>query len=69
MQVLGKAIAALYAFFSNGHILLHIRLRTVGFVGDTDDIGTVRQKVDVLAELLYSCQEHTSALSSSQLLA
>ena len=69
VQILGKAITAFHAFISNGYILFHIRLRTVGFVGDADNVGTVRQQIDILAELLYSCQEYATTLSSSQLLA
>ena len=69
MQILGKSIAALHAFIGNGHILFYIRLRTMGFVGDADDVGTVGQQVDILAELLYGSQEHSTTLSSSQLLA
>ena len=41
VQILGKAVTALYSLIGNGHILFHIRLRTMGFVGDADDVGSI----------------------------
>ena len=68
MQILGKTIATLHALIGNSYILFHIRLRTVGFIRDTDDIGAVGQKIDIFAKLLYSCKKNASTLSSSQFL-
>ena len=41
VQILGKAVTALYSLIGNGHILFHIRLRTMGFVGYADDVGSI----------------------------
>ena len=61
MQILCKAIRTLYPGIRNANLLVEVDLATVRFIGNADNITSVREHLQVLGELLNGSQIYTTA--------
>ena len=61
VQVLGKAIRTLYPGVRDANLLVEVDLATVRFIGNADNIASVREHLQVLGELLNGSQIYTTA--------
>ena len=66
MQVFGKPKSLYNAFLCYFYLLVKVYLASVGFIGNTDDIGSVGQKFGVFGKLMDGCQENAAALPALQ---
>ena len=69
MQILCKAVGSLYARVGNLNLLVEINLTAVCFIGNTNDIASVGQHLQILGELLNGGQIDAAAFSALKFLA
>ena len=68
MEIFCKSIGSFYTFSSDLDFLIKVYLATVRLIGNTDYIRSIRQKFQVLGELLDSGHIHTAACSALKFL-
>ena len=69
MQILCKAVCAIYSFCGNFDLLIKIDLASVSLVRNADHICSVCQKLQILGKLLNGGQINATARATAQFLA
>ena len=69
MQVLGKPVRTLHAFFRHPDLLIEIHLAAVGLVGNADDVIALSQQFGVFSEFVNRREKDAAALSILEQLA
>ena len=69
MKILSKAVSLLNTSLCYLCLLVKVDLRSVRLIRDTDNIASVREKLQILGKLLFRCQVYDAACSSLKLCA